>query len=166
MVGTEFNLSQDLLHEIFKYRDGKLFWKKTPIRSDVIGKETSCISQTGYKTVKIGKKQYLVHRLIYLMFYGNLPKTIDHIDNDRLNNKIENLRSAIGSENSYNQKKRINNTTGIKGVGFNPKCNKFFARCQVNKKQNWLGFFPNLQLAENAVKAFRAQHHGEFANHG
>ena len=49
---------------------------------------------------------------------------------------------------------------------FNKQCNKYSARCQVNKKQNWLGLFETLEQAEIAVKMFRQQHHGEYANHG
>lgn len=167
MVELNSNLSQDLLHELFEYREGKLFWKKvTSSRSDVIGKEVGCTNALGYRITKIGKKNYLVHRLIYAMFYGQFPNVLDHIDGNPLNNKIENLRPATMLQNSYNQKRYKNNKTGVKGVNFNKQCGKYSARCQVNKKQNWLGFFPSLELAEQAVKAFRAKHHGEFANHG
>ena len=167
MAKSNFNLSQDLLHELFEYRDGKLFWKTThTTRTDIIGKEVGFITINGYRATSIHKKQYLIHRLIYAMFYGYVPKILDHIDGNPLNNKIENLRSATSIQNAYNQKNHKNNKTGVKGVNFNKLCGKFSARCQVNKKQNWLGLFPTLELAEQAVKAFRAEHHGEFANHG
>ena len=167
MAESDFSLSQDLLHELFEYRDGKLFWKKvTSHRVDVIGKEVGCVSSYGYRVTKLHGKNYFVHRLIYAMFHGEVPSVLDHVDGNTLNNQIENLRPATMLQNSYNQKNYKNNTTGVKGVNFNKQCGKFSARCQVNKKQNWLGFFPTLELAEKAVKAFRTEHHGEFANHG
>jgi hypothetical protein len=167
MAEIDFSLSQDLLHELFEYRDGKLFWKKvTSHRVDVIGKEVGCVNSYGYRVTKLHGKNYFVHRLIYAMFHGEVPSVLDHIDGNTANNQIENLRPATMLQNSYNQKNYKNNTTGVKGVNFNKQCGKFSARCQVNKKQNWLGFFPTLELAEEAVKAFRTEHHGEFANHG
>jgi hypothetical protein len=167
MADSNFSLSRDLLHELFEYREGKLFWKKVnSSRTDVIGKEVGCLNSNGYRVTKLHGKNYFVHRLIYAMFHGQTPSILDHIDGNTINNKIENLRPATSLQNSYNVKNYKSNKTGVKGVNFNKQCGKFSARCQVNKKQNWLGFFPTLELAEQAVKAFRAEHHGEFANHG
>lgn len=167
MTDKDSNLQQNSLHEFFEYRDGKLFRKKIfSTRNDLLGKEVGYITSSGYKATKIQGTNYLVHRLIYIMFYGKCPETLDHADGNRLNNKIENLRPATSSQNGYNKKNYSSNKTGVKGVNFNKQCGKFSARCQVNKKQNWLGLFPSLQLAEEAVKQFRAKHHGDYANHG
>jgi len=167
MADNNFNLTKDLLHDLFDYRDGKLFWKNTTRhRTDLIGKEVGCINGDGYKTTKIFGKQYQVHRLIYAMFHGNLPKCLDHIDGDRSNNKIENLRKATFSENSHNTKIYKSNKTGIKGINFNKQYQKFSVRCSVNGKSYWLGLFTDLQEAEKVVKEFRSKNHGEFANHG
>jgi len=167
VADINFNLTQDLLHELFDYRDGKLFWKKvTSTRSDVIGKEVGCINSQGYKTTKIGGKNHLVHRLIYAMFYSDVPKCLDHIDGNRSNNKIENLRKATFSENMFNAKSYKTNKTGVKGVNFNKECQKFSARCAIKGKSHWLGLYKTLEEAEKVVKDFRTKHHGDFANHG
>jgi hypothetical protein len=161
------DVDSKLLHELFEYRDGVLFWKSTrSTRKDIIGKKVGSPNSGGYLITKINGQQFLVHRIIYQMFNGEMPNTLDHIDGNRINNKIENLRPATLLQNAYNKKNYLNNKTGIKGVSFNRQCGKYFARCQVNKKQNWLGFFETSEQAENAVQKFRKQHHGEFANHG
>lgn len=160
-------LDSKLLHKLFEYCDGNLFWKiPSNTRTDIVGKKVGCLTKTGYITTQIKGKNYLVHRIIYKMFNDVVPNTLDHIDGNRANNKIENLRTATPLQNSYNKKNYISNKTGIKGVNFNKQCNKYSARCQVNKKQNWLGLFETLDQAEIAVKIFRQQHHGEYANHG
>lgn len=70
--------------------------------------------------VTIARSQYFVHRIIYQMM-NNLQilepdVLIDHVDGDRANNKIENLRTATPSENSCNRKKHINNKSGYKFI--------------------------------------------------
>ena len=160
-------LDSKLLHEMFEYRDGNLFWKiPSNTRTDIVGKKVGCLTKKGYIVTQIQGKHYLVHRIIYKMFNGIAPNMLDHIDGNPKNNKIENLRPATALQNSYNKKNYISNKTGVKGVNFNKQCNKYSARCQVNKKQNWLGLYETLEQAEIAVKMFRQQHHGEYANHG
>jgi hypothetical protein len=161
------DVDSKLLHELFEYRDGCLFWKSTKsTRNDIIGKKVGCLNTGGYFTTRINGKNFLVHRIIYQMFNGVVPNTLDHIDGNSQNNKIENLRPATVLQNAYNRKNYVTNKTGVKGVNFNRQSCKYSARCQVNKKQNWLGFFETLEQASTAVQDFRKKHHGEYANHG
>ena len=78
------------------------------------------------------EKRTKAHRLIYLMHHGYLPKIVDHIDGNPKNNQIENLREALMIENVWNQKKRSTNTTGVKGISYSKKANKYTARCMSN----------------------------------
>ena len=113
-----------ILHELFEYRDGELYWKVNRYRVKSLGKLAGWIENTGYRRVLIDGKKYQIHRLVYMMHYGFMPKTIDHLDGNRLNNKIENLRPATIEENCRNSIKRTNNTSGVKGVFWNKQTGK------------------------------------------
>jgi len=155
-------VTKKMLHELFKYKNGILYSKvdryKTSIKkNDVIG----TINTQGYLRTCINKKHYKVHRLIFMMFYGYMPKEIDHIDCNKLNNKIENLREATHSQNLCNKTKLKNNTSGIKGVCLHH--GKWRVRVGLNKKTISIGVFDNLELAELVAAEARSKYHGNFA---
>ena len=79
-------LTQDYLKSIFEYKDGNLYWKIKTLNKIPIGSEAGHVDV--YKRIGINGKIYLCHRLIYLFHYGYLPKFVDHIDGNKLNNNI------------------------------------------------------------------------------
>jgi hypothetical protein len=97
-------------NEIFEYRDGKLFWKIRPANCIQIGDEASAnsIDTDGYKVLGFKGKTLKQHRIIWEMHNGKIPEgmQIDHIDRNRPNNLIENLRLATPSENRRNNDAR------------------------------------------------------------
>ena len=107
------------------------------------------INTSGYKSVNIisdvNGKFFLkrVHRLVAEMFIlnQNNKKSVDHIDNDKANNNVNNLRWVTPQENSSNRTSNINNSSGFKGVGFEQ--NKWRAQITYNKKKLHLGYFDN-----------------------
>ena len=157
----------ETIKNIFEYKNGKLFYiNKTHKFSKIkIGDEAGSLYSNGYLNVKLQNKRYGVHRLVFAMHNGYFPKMLDHIDGNKLNNNIENLRPATRSENSSNRGLMTNNTSGIKGVAWHKTSNKWEASCQVNKKRVKIGYFDELSEAEKAVKSFREQHHGVYARH-
>jgi hypothetical protein len=152
----------DLMKSLFDYKNGELFWKIDRGAKKVKGLKAGYISN-GYKSVLIRPKNYLIHRIIFLLHYGFCPKVIDHIDGNRLNNKIENLRMATFSENQANYKKRSTNTSGNKNVYFYIKRNKWRAQVRFEKK-TFAKDFEDYKDAVNFAKILREKHHGEFAN--
>jgi hypothetical protein len=119
----------------------------------------------GYEDISINYKKYLLHRLAWLYIYGELPKNqIDHIDGNKKNNCISNLRECNYSQNNQNIRMRKDNTTGYKGVVIDKRDGAFMARCHVNGKCNNLGRFKTPELASAAYQSFAKQHHGEFYN--
>lgn len=107
-------------HELLTYDPdtGNLFWKRGSygwIRRP--GVHAGTFNGKGYRIIKLDRNWYMVHRIIWLMIYGNWPsEQVDHIDRDKLNNRIENLREASAAQNCANQLKRKTNTSGYKGV--------------------------------------------------
>ena len=96
-------VAQQRLKEIFDYADGMLL-NKTIRRSQIkIGEPAGHQTKCGYINIRVDGRMYKAHRLIFLFHHGYLPDFIDHIDCDKTNNKIENLRACSKSENGMNR---------------------------------------------------------------
>jgi len=95
---------KDLLHELLAYRNGELTWKVRRSNGVQVGDSAGCLNHDGRIYVKVHGNRYSRHRLVWVMHYGNIPKgiTIDHIDRDKSNDRIENLRLATDSQNKHN----------------------------------------------------------------
>tara|TARA_B110000858_G_scaffold143389_1_gene162838 strand:- start:172 stop:570 length:399 start_codon:yes stop_codon:yes gene_type:complete len=108
-----------------------------------------------------------VHRIVYERTHGKKPKgmQIDHINGDILDNRVENLRIATYAENQWNAKKRVDNTSGVKGVCWKKNLNKWYAQIKHNKELLYLGVFKDKKEAEKVVRKKREELHGEFARH-
>lgn len=158
MADTNFTLTKDYLHEIFEYKDGNLYKLKN-------GKKVGSNHIKGYQHTKINGKQYLLHRLIYMMFNGYFPKEIDHINGNRSDNHIENLRPAIGGQNQQNSKIRKDNKSGAKNVYWFKELKKWKVDIRFNGKRNYIGVFEDLELAELVAQEARDKYHGKFARH-
>ena len=159
-------ISAELLHSIFEYKDGVLFWKAKKSSNTRQDFSAGSIAKRGYVSVRLCGKHYYVHRLIYMMHYGFMPEFLDHIDGNKLNNKIENLRSATKSENNRNKKLYKNNKSGVKGVQWNEPCKKWRAVLKLDGKNKHIGLFNTIDEAEHAIKEARVKFHGEFSNNG
>ncbi len=116
----------------------------------------------GYLACRVDRKEMLLHRLAWLLFYGQEPDCeIDHINSNRSDNRVENLRLADRTVNNQNRRKaHKNNALGILGVGVTAS-GKFKARIRVNKKLIDLGIFHTHELASAAyLSARRTLHKG------
>jgi hypothetical protein len=107
-----------------------------------------------------------VHRLVAETFIPNCENKsiVDHIDNNRLNNNINNLRWATISENSMNRQITSKNTSGIKGVGFCLHSNHWVAYIKMNGKQKGLGHYETKEEALEARLKAVEKYFGEYAN--
>jgi hypothetical protein len=161
-------LTQEILLENFRYDEttGNLYWKvKRSNRTNLL-KPISTKNRDGYINVGTklsGKyKNYSVHRLIWMMVYGVNPKCIDHIDGNRANNKISNLREATHQQNMQNRKKRKDSSSNYKGVS---KCrNGWTATFQRDGERCHLGYFKNEIDAAKAYQEFAKFTNGDFAS--
>lgn len=138
--------SQKKLQELFHYKDGELYWKER-IKSDIdISKPAGNLLKDGYRAIQIEGKRYKAHRLIWKYHYGKDPKEfIDHIDGNRSNNNMENLREATRQQNNFNKSTHKNNELGIKGV--RKDGNKYRALIMINGKSKYLGVFNTIEEA-------------------
>ena len=155
-------LTQELVQEKFNYN------KYTGIltRNSASNRKVGTVDSHGYIRLTINYKKYRAHRVIFLHVNGFLPEYVDHIDGDRLNNKIENLRYCSLSQNSMNSKVRSDSKSGVKGVMWHKASNRWRGYIRIGGRNKQVGSFKNIVDAEMAIKAFRAKYHGEFCNHG
>lgn len=162
------DLTVDLLNELFTYdkETGNLLWKIKPSGKVKVGDIAGTLKSHGYICVGINCNRYRAHRLIFLMHKGYLPEIIDHINGNKADNRIENLRAVTVAQNQYNRKTNADNTSGYKGVGWHKSNKKWEARIRLEGKPIHLGYFDNVEEADAVVRAAREELHGDFANHG
>ncbi len=135
------------------------------------GKEvTASRDNRGYFVVRAGsrkdgtRRQLKLHRVVCALAHARLPPQVDHIDGDKSNNTIANLREATPSQNKANSSylgMRLPKS-GLRNVIELPN-GKFAARVQIEGRRKWLGRFDTPEEAKAAETAFRQEHHGEFS---
>jgi HNH endonuclease/AP2 domain len=157
------DITQKLLQELFEYRDGDLYWKVVR-KGTKKHKKAGTLNSQGYLQTQINGKIYKNHRLIFIMFNDWQPEQIDHIDQNKLNNKIENLRPATNAENARNTKVRCTSQSGIKNVRWDKRRNKWQVRLKHEGKEKHIGYFNDLKLAEQTAIESRKFYYGEFAS--
>ena len=118
------------------------------------------ISTGGYIQHSACGRNFFAHRVAWAMTHGVWPDNVDHINGDRKDNRMENLRAATWKQNSRNLLAR-ESATQLKGVA--PKLNKFIARITLNFRRYHLGIFPDPIDAAIAYDRAALYFFGEFA---
>lgn len=170
-MANEELLDLDYLSQIIhpEFILGNLIWKnRTDIRPDVnarfVGKIAGSIGKTGYIFVNIKGKHYRAHRLMWFLYYGQPANgLLDHIDGNRANNSILNLRVCNNKENVRNSMIAKNNTSGFKGVSFCKQTQRWVAQITVDYKNKKIGRFHSKEEAHAAYAERALMYHGEFA---
>lgn len=162
-------LTQDQVRELFDYRDGNLYWKVSKARCIKIGDLAGCVNNTGYRHVKINGKSYLAHRLIFLYHHGFLPKFLDHIDGNKPNNSIDNLREVTHSQNNQNRREDKYHdgkptSSRFKGVCLDKRREKWVAQIQHTTEHKYLGSFASEIEAAKCYNDAAIKLFGEFAH--
>ncbi len=139
------------------------------VKNIVSGKIVKQSISDGYYCVNLRRNDKQIskdtHRLVAIAFIDNPEnkKNVDHINRDRLDNDIDNLRWATSKENGQNASIKINNTSGTTGVIWKKKAKKWQVQISVNGKRKSGGYFDNKNEAIAKRKAMEAEYFGEFA---
>jgi hypothetical protein len=121
----------------------------------------------GYLECSLDSKRYYLHRLAWFYVYKVWPSdNIDHINGNKSDNRLVNLRQATQSQNMHNRNKYKNNTSGYKGVTWHKQYKKWNAQITYNNKLINLGFFDCPVEAHKAYCKAADKMHKEFANEG
>ena len=157
-------ITQERLKQLFYYNNETgVFFRKIPHNRWAIGSEVGFSNTDGYIEAGVDKKYYGVHRLVWMYFYGSFPDgEIDHINGNRRDNRIENLRVANKSINAQNKRcARSDSSTGVLGVSWHKMAKKWVAQISKNGKKKHLGSFDDIEEAKSAyINAKRLLHEG------
>ena len=154
MVIMVCNLLLEEMKQYLSYdpETGDFTWIKSRVNSVKVGDIAGGLNQDGYIIIRFNFKQCRAHRLAWLFAYGKWPSNhIDHIDGNRSNNKINNLRDVTHQENSFNIKK-VRSGSGYIGVT-KRKNDSWQARIMLNGKYICVGHFDTPELASEAYNA-------------
>lgn len=158
-------ITQQLVAECFEHRDGKLYWKRVAHQNKqyLVGQEAGSIHKTGYRHITWMGKVYKAHRLIFMLHHGYLPPEVDHINGNRQDNRIKNLRAADRSQNQCNRGVLASNTSGYSGVSWHNKSKSWLVRVMKYGKTKNVGYFKDLEFAGLVATEARSLYHGEYA---
>ena len=159
---TRDNLLQDIHYDpdtgVMTWVSAKAYY------AQVRGKNAGTVGVNGYIHIKYKRKTLLGHQLAWFIHYRIWPDHyIDHINGDRSDNRIQNLREATAAQNMWNSRAKATNTSGYKGVHWFRKTGKWRAAITVNRKFHSLGLYSDKEDAKAAYDAAAAKFFGEFA---
>jgi hypothetical protein len=172
----EAALPYDLAVTLFDYdpETGVLTWKRRPgetkgeriFNGKFAGKPAGADSPLGYLQVMVIGRNYLAHRIAFLVHHGRWPiDQVDHVNHIRADNRALNLREATNTENSRNHTLRSTNTSGVVGVYWDYQRGKWQAEIMVKGRKKYLGRFLCKDEAIKVRKNAEAMH-GFNKNHG
>lgn len=158
-------ITQTYLHSILNYDpvSGAFTWRVRKAFRTIIGAKAGRVTKLGYCVILIDRRNYMAHRLAWLYVHGNWPnQKLDHIDRDKQNNAISNLREATQAQNCYNRKRAINSTSGFKGVTYRRSSGKWNAQIGCAGKRFNLGLYDTPEAAHQAYCDAAKHFHGDF----
>lgn len=166
--------SVDLVRFLLNYdpTTGIFRWKiKQRGNTPPAGAVAGSLRPDGYRHIRVsGGGRFSAHRLAWLHYYGKPPpKYIDHVNGERADNRITNLRAATKTQNGANSRLSRRNTSEFKGVSLRTDAkrkNKWQSHIRVERKLMYLGSFATREEAHAAYKEAALKYFGEFANRG
>ena len=164
------------LHELLEadFEAGTLTWRfrdslsrgNRVFNGKFAGKKAGNKTPHGYFAVQIDTVHLLVHRVIWAMNYGNWPSAqLDHINHQRSDNRICNLREVYHAENLRNQSPNSKNKSGVNGVFWSHKSQKWHAQIKTGGVCYHLGDFQDIEDAKQA-RMVANERFGFHKNHG
>lgn len=167
-MAMRFTIRDETVHALIAYDPitGHLTWKADRGKVKAGDPAGSASDSHGYLSVRVNYRSYLAHRLAWFLTHGEFPKNkLDHINGDRHDNRLANLREVSDRDNARNSAMNTKNTSGVVGVSWHAARGKWRANITVGRQQKHLGLFDSF---DEAV-AVRRQAEAEFdfhPNHG
>lgn len=156
-------LTQERLKELLNYNPdtGIFTWLASSGNGTHAGAIAGSYDKDGYRKIAINRTGYRAHRLAWLFTFGVHPACqIDHINMDKEDNSILNLREATHSENLQNQFMPMRNSkSGLRGACWNVLAKKWKAKINVNHVEHYLGYFDTAEEAHQAYLSAKARLH-------
>lgn len=154
------------INEVLRYDpvNGGFVWRLSLTSRAREGQRAGTASgSAGYRRLRLDGVTHLEHRLVFFYHHGRWPQPqCDHIDGDRANNRIENLREVSVAQNAQNRRGH-NKSTGVKGVYRSTSGKPFYSQIKVNGRNKSLGSFNTVEEASLAFQQAEAALKGEYA---
>jgi hypothetical protein len=158
-------VTQARLKELFNYDpDTGYFTNKFSRGRALGGGRAGSPSGHGYRKLTVDYERHYEHHLAWLYMFGMYPGELDHVDGNRSNNTLGNLRPATRAQNCHNSP-RGNGKYGVKGAYYDKRARCFFSKIQVGKQTIYLGKFSSPEEAGMAYQRAAEIHHGQYAVH-
>lgn len=149
---------QEILHDLFVYENGHLYWRTSGSgRNHEV--PAGARESDGYRSVQVQGKRYKMHRAVWIYHYGWIPKALDHINGDRADNRIENLRPCNTQQNGYNRSPSKDKMS--KGISFRPA--RWRACIGVDSHTIQIGEFETQEEAQDAYDAVAREWAGDYS---
>ena len=161
-------LTQERLKEVVRYEPevGEFYWvANSPWRAGVAGERAGSPHAGGYRAITIDRVKYLEHRLAWFYQYGIFPKQLDHINRNRKDNRIANLREATAEQNRANRG-AVKSISGLKGAHWHKEAKRWVSKIERNGSATYLGSFDTAEEAHMAHCRAAKKYDGEFFNSG
>ncbi len=157
-------LTQERLKELLHYdpNTGHFRWKVSNAYTVIVGQIAGWNNGKSARRINIDMKPYLAHRLAWFYVYGEWPNQIDHINRNRMDNRICNLRNATNSQNQANMKAKSNNRLGIRGLSF--KDGQYHMQLRKDGVV-YRAKFKSFEYAKVFTAFMSKELHGEFSVH-
>lgn len=165
-MGKKYPSKDELLESVvYDETSGSIRWRHTTAQKRA-GDIAGYLNETGYIYIRFRSYGFLrAHRIAWIMVHGCIPDgmQIDHIDGNRANNALSNLRLATYSQNGANRDANRAKATGVKGVYRIQRTGKWKAQIKVLGKIQYLGVFDEIAEAVAAYNAAAVSYFGEYA---
>lgn len=162
MRKTNSTLTAERARELFNYdpETGVLTRRVRIANKSKVGDVVGYASEDGYLRTEVGGFSCLVHRIIWLHYFGNWPEQIlDHKDRNPANNRIENLQDISQTLNSQNRGASRCGSSAFKGVSWNSRDRRWAVRIRHSGKSLYLGYFTDEQEARSVYQAAAKIYH-------
>ena len=157
-------LTQDRLKELFDFNsDTGVFTRTGRQKKCNVGDIAGCIAKNGYITISVDSKRYYAHRLAWMYVFGFIPEQIDHVNRNRADNRICNLRPANHSLNESNKQTKSGCASKYRGVSIHKRTGMWRARIKKDKKEIHLGLFHSEIDAAKKYNEYALLHFGEYS---
>ena len=163
------DLTVETLRTLLDYEPetGIFRWRVQPSRSVKAGAVAGSVNSLGYILIRVNGTNFAAHRLAWLYTHRVMPThDIDHINGDKRDNRIANLRDVSQSMNQQNQTRpQKRGTSGYRGVSWHKRAKRWWARIKINGRNKHLGYFSNPEDANAAYLAAKLRFHpGDIRN--
>ncbi len=164
-IALEDRLTQEEAKYWFRYKEGKVYWIRSPSTKILAGTEAGCISYINkkpYRRITLHDKGYSTAKIVFLLHHGYFPKKIFYVDGDTMNADFINIRASTDGLTSYS-KSIVSSKTTYRNIYYEKRRSKYLVSLIVDKKCKFIGYYKNIDDAKEAYNLAARKIYGDFA---